>query len=123
VLRANVIDRLYDQHTGYWHADLQGLDALSQADRGALLVDYLDVSERALLGAVDEMVAAGRYELAANALEWTRARLGASGGRARAEQHVFSKLMEKYQSFDPFKFIVFSSRQARAAEALYAAER
>lgn len=123
VLRANVIDRLYDQHTGYWHADLQGLDALSQADRGALLVDYLGVSEGTLLGAVDEMVAAGRYELAANALEWTRARLGASVARARAEQLVFSKLMEKYQAFDPFKFIVFSSRQARAAEVLYAAER
>ena len=69
------------------------------------------------------MFAAGRYELAASALEWTRARLGPSVARAGAEQLVFSKLMEKYQAFDPFKFIVYSSRQARASRALYATER
>lgn len=123
VLRANVIDRLYDQHTGYWHADLQGLDALGQADRGALLVEYLGVSESALLAAVERMVADGRHELAASALESTRSLSAVSAARARAEQLVFAKLMEKYQAYDPFKFIVYSSRHARASTALYAAER
>jgi hypothetical protein len=46
LLREHVIDRLFAQNTGYWQADLQGVDHLGRADRAELLVDYLDLSER-----------------------------------------------------------------------------
>jgi hypothetical protein len=53
ILREHVIDRLYDQNVGYWQPDLQGLDHLSSSDRVELLVDYLGVSEKQLVGTVE----------------------------------------------------------------------
>ena len=110
VMRENVINRLYDQKVGYWQPDLQGLDALSRADRGALLVDYLGVSERQLGRAVERMLADGRYELAASTLDWTRSRFPESTPLRESERLAYLKLMEKYQEFNPFKFIIYSGK-------------
>ncbi len=63
------IHRIYDWHVGYWQADLQGADYVSRADRGALLVDYLGVSESHMLRAAKRMIADGDYELAVEALD------------------------------------------------------
>ena len=117
VLRENVINRIYDQHIGYWQPDLEGADYLSDADRGALLVDYLGVSEGRLADAVRRMLADGNYELAAKALGWTRHRFSASRSLSELEQQVYFKLAEKYQSFSPFKFIVYTERMSTAAPA------
>jgi glyoxylase-like metal-dependent hydrolase (beta-lactamase superfamily II) len=110
LLRENVINRIYDQNVGYWQPDLQGVDYLSRADRGSLLVDYLGVSERQLAAATERMVTDGRYELAASALDSARARFPRSERLAGLERLVYLKLMEKYQEFNPFKFIVYSGR-------------
>ncbi|HEY1883240.1 MAG TPA: MBL fold metallo-hydrolase [Candidatus Cybelea sp.] len=108
-MREHVIDRLFHQNTGYWQANLDGLDHLSDADRGDLLVDYLDLSEKRLLGAIERMAADGRYELAAALLRWSIARLERSDALARARRSVYLKLMEKYQNTDPFKYILYSA--------------
>ena len=110
VMRENVINRIYDQNVGYWQADLQGVDHLSRADRGSLLVDYLGVSERQLASAAERMIADGKYELAASALDWTRGRFPESGPLNRAERLSYLKLMEKYQEFNPFKFIIYAGK-------------
>ena len=55
VLRENVINRLFDQNSGYWQNGLQGLDALGDADRGEMLVDYLGASESQLASAIERM--------------------------------------------------------------------
>jgi len=110
VLRENVINRLYDQNVGYWQPDLQGMDSLGRDDRASLLVDYLGVSEGQLAKAVARMVADGRYELAASVLDWTRGRFPASEALADAERLAYSKLAEKYQEFNPFKFIIYSAK-------------
>src|SRR4030095_1339924 len=70
VLRENVINRLFDQHVGYWQPDLEGVDYLCGAERAAMLVDYLGVSEGQLAKAVERMIADGRHELAAGTLRW-----------------------------------------------------
>lgn len=57
VMRENVINRLYDQNVGYWQPDLQGVDYLSLADKGSILVDYLSVSESQLVEATQRMIA------------------------------------------------------------------
>jgi len=110
VMRENVINRIYDQNVGYWQADLQGVDHLSRADRGSLLIDYLDVSERQLAGAAQRMIADGRFELAASALDWTRDRFPQSEPLRAAERLSYLKLMEKYQEFNPFKFIIYAGK-------------
>jgi glyoxylase-like metal-dependent hydrolase (beta-lactamase superfamily II) len=110
VLRENVINRLYDQNVGYWQPDLQGMDYLGSGDRGSMLVDYLGVSEGQLARAVERMIADGRPELAANTLEWAKRRFPRSGPLGEAERLAYLKLMEKYQEFNPFKFIIYSGK-------------
>jgi glyoxylase-like metal-dependent hydrolase (beta-lactamase superfamily II) len=110
LMREHVINRLYDQRVGYWQPDLQGVDYLSHADRGSLLIDYLGVSERQLLKATERMIADGKYELAATVFDWTQGRFAGSPSLAAVERLTYLKLMEKYQEFDPFKFILYSGR-------------
>jgi alkyl sulfatase BDS1-like metallo-beta-lactamase superfamily hydrolase len=110
ILREHVIDRLYDQNVGYWHADLYGLDHLGTADRAELLVDYVGISDRQTAKAVERMVADGKYELAASLLEATGDRFTGSKSIARAKKLVYLKLMEKNQNTDPFKFIIYSGK-------------
>ncbi len=110
ILREHVIDRLYHQNVGYWQADLEGLDHLGDSDRAELLVDYLGLSEKQLVRAVEKMTADGKYELAASLLKSSSARFGHTESIAKAERLVYLKLMEKYQNTDPFKYILYSAK-------------
>ncbi|WP_124541868.1 MBL fold metallo-hydrolase [Piscinibacter terrae] len=110
VLRENTINRLFQQHSGYWQNGLQGLDMLSDAEHGAALIDYLGLSESQVLAAVDQMLADGRHELAASTLRALQARLPASERSGASRRLVYLKLMEKVQEFDPFKFILYADQ-------------
>jgi glyoxylase-like metal-dependent hydrolase (beta-lactamase superfamily II) len=110
ILRDHVIDRLFRQNVGYWQADLEGLDHLGDSDYGELLGNYLGLSEKQIVTAVDQIAAEGKYELAASLLRWSTARFGRTDSIARAEQLVYEKLMEKYQNRDPFKYILYSAK-------------
>jgi glyoxylase-like metal-dependent hydrolase (beta-lactamase superfamily II) len=110
ILREHVIDRLYDQAFGYWQPDLQGLDHLTRADHAQLLVDYLGVSERQLVRAVERLIADGKYELAASLLESSGNKFANSASVSEARRNVYLKLMEKHQNTDPFKFIIYSAK-------------
>jgi hypothetical protein len=109
-MREHVIDRLYDQNVGYWQADLQGLEHLTSADRAALLIDYLGITEGQLVKTVERLATDGKYELAASLLESSGKRFQGSSSVANARRLVYLKLMEKHQNTDPFKFIIYSSR-------------
>ncbi len=110
VMREHVIDRLYDQNVGYWQPDLQGLEHLTRRDHAELLVDYLGLSERQEVRTVEQLVADGKYELAADLLESTGDRFEGSSSVANAKRLVYLKLMEKHQNTDPFKFIIYSGK-------------
>ena len=107
-MREHMINRLFDQHSGYWHNGLEGLDSLSDTDRGAALVDYLGVSESQLASAAERMVSDGRHELAAQVLRWGQPRFPNSTRLAGVRRVVYLKLMEKVQQVDPFKFILYA---------------
>jgi glyoxylase-like metal-dependent hydrolase (beta-lactamase superfamily II) len=110
LMRENMINRLFDQHSGYWQNGLQGLDVLTDADHGAALVDYLGVSESQVAAAVERMVADGKHELAAQTLRWAQTRLPHSERLNALQRLAYLKLMEKYQEFDPFKVIVYAGQ-------------
>jgi glyoxylase-like metal-dependent hydrolase (beta-lactamase superfamily II) len=110
VMRENVINRIYDQNVGYWQPDLQGVDYLSPADRGSILIDYFGISERQLVKAIERMIADGSFELAATTLEWTKGRFAGSKSLDEVRRLTYLKLMEKYQEFNPFKFIIYSGQ-------------
>jgi glyoxylase-like metal-dependent hydrolase (beta-lactamase superfamily II) len=78
LMRENVINRLYDQHTGYWQPDLQGVDYLGRTDLAEALVDYLGVSERQVVRAARRLIADGKHEMAARLVEIARDRLPAA---------------------------------------------
>jgi glyoxylase-like metal-dependent hydrolase (beta-lactamase superfamily II) len=118
ILREHVIDRLFRQNVGYWEADLEGLDHLGSSDYGELLVNYLGRSENQLVNAVYEIVADGKYELAASLLEWSTARFGHTESITKAEHLVYEKLMEKYQNTDPFKYILYSAKIGEETQAM-----
>jgi glyoxylase-like metal-dependent hydrolase (beta-lactamase superfamily II) len=122
ILREHAIDRLYHQNVGYWQADLQGLDHLGDSDRAELLVDYLGLSEKQLVRAVEKMAADGKYELAASLLESASARFGRTDSIAKAERLIYLKLMEKYQNTDPFKYILYSARIGEQTPAMAASK-
>jgi glyoxylase-like metal-dependent hydrolase (beta-lactamase superfamily II) len=110
VMRENVINRIFHQTVGYWQPDLQGMDALGRDDRGSMLVDYLGVTESRMSQGVERMIADGKYELAVSALDWARGRYPDSARLKSMERLAYLKLMEKYQEFNPFKFIVYSGK-------------
>jgi glyoxylase-like metal-dependent hydrolase (beta-lactamase superfamily II) len=110
VMRENLINRVFDQHSGYWQNGLKGLDALSDADHGAALVDYLRLDDAQIAAGAQRMVADGRHELAAVTLRSALARSPASPTLRAAYRAATHKLMEQVQEFNPFKFIVYGQQ-------------
>jgi alkyl sulfatase BDS1-like metallo-beta-lactamase superfamily hydrolase len=110
LLREHVIDRLYDQNVGYWQANLKGISHLGRAEHAEALVDYLGVSEKQLVKALQRMVNDGKYELAASLLESSGGRFAHSESVRKTERLIYLKLMEQYQNHDPFKFLLYSAR-------------
>ena len=108
VIRENMINRLFQQNSGYWQNGLRGLDMLTDADHGAALVDYFGISDSQLAAAAERMMKDGRHELAANYLRWARTKLPDSPRLNESRRLAYLKLMEKYQEFNPFKLIVYA---------------
>jgi glyoxylase-like metal-dependent hydrolase (beta-lactamase superfamily II) len=110
ILREHVIDRLYDQHVGYWEANLQGLAHPTRTDRAELLVDYLGVSEAQIVKAAYRLATDGKYAMAAELIETAEPKFPESEALKRAKRFAYLKLMEKNQNTDPFKFIIYSTK-------------
>jgi len=110
LMREHVIDRLYHQNKGYWDANLQGVNHISQVEYGELLFDYLELSDQQLMKTLKRLVNDGRYELAAMLIDAAKSRVKLNESLAETERLVYLKLMEKYQIIDPFKFILYSGR-------------
>lgn len=107
VIRENMINRLFQQSSGYWQNGLHGLDALTDADHGAALADYLDLSDTQLAAATERMIRDGRHELAERYIRWGHARFPDSPRLNASRRLTYLKLMDKYQEFNPFKLIVY----------------
>jgi alkyl sulfatase BDS1-like metallo-beta-lactamase superfamily hydrolase len=110
VIRENLINRVFDQSSGYWQNGLQGLDVLADADHGAALIDYLGLGESQIVAASEKMMADGRHELAAQTLRWALARQPSSESLRAQYRLANLKLMEKYQEYNPFKFILYGGQ-------------
>lgn len=107
-MRENVINRIYDQNIGYWQSDLQGMDHLSQEEFGLLLTHYLERSEQQLVSATEHMLESGDHALAASTTRWALTQYPSSAKLKELKTIAFLKHKEKYQEFNPFKFIIYS---------------
>ena len=61
-----------------------------------------------LASAAERMVADGKHELAAAVLRWAQPRFASSARLEAVCKLAYLRLMEKYQEFNPFKFILYS---------------
>jgi glyoxylase-like metal-dependent hydrolase (beta-lactamase superfamily II) len=120
LIRENMINRIVEQQAGYWRNGMEGMDALTDADYGAALVDYLGADESHVAAAVERMIADGHHELAATTLRWARTRFPASERLAALRRTAYLKLMEKYQEFNPFKYIVYGAQIGQETPAMTA---
>jgi hypothetical protein len=75
-----------------------------------MLVDYLGVSQSQVAKALQRLVADGKYELAASLLESCNGRFANSESVSKAGRLIYLKLMEQYQNYDPFKFLLYSAK-------------
>jgi glyoxylase-like metal-dependent hydrolase (beta-lactamase superfamily II) len=118
LMRENLIDRLYAQRSGYWGNGLDGLDALSDQQLGAVFHHYLGLSDRQMADAVERMLNEGELDLAARIVTQSIAQYPDSAALMNAKQRIFSRLRQKYQEFDPFRFIIYSEAMNLPVSAL-----
>ena len=113
VLRENFINRLYDQNVGYWHPDTTGMDSLSPAELGSVLTDYLELSDAEIETLIQTMIERGDLELAARTVTAAIAQNPENKDLTDVKVRAYSKLIEKYQLINPFKYIIYSDRIGR----------
>lgn len=122
LMRENLIDRRFAQAQGYWRDGIEGMDHLSDKDFGAAFKDYLGLSDTQLADAVGRMVDSGDAELASRVVMQALAAYPDSARLAAVKQRVFSSLRQKYQAYDPFRFIVYSELMGAPVPAVQGAD-
>jgi glyoxylase-like metal-dependent hydrolase (beta-lactamase superfamily II) len=108
VMRSNFISRVYQQSTGYWKPDGEGLEVLAPAEWAAAL-DLLGG------GRPDAFARAGRVLIErgddALALKLTQLALLRHPGDdelAQVRRRALENLRARHQALNPFKFIIYS---------------
>jgi glyoxylase-like metal-dependent hydrolase (beta-lactamase superfamily II) len=107
VTREHLIQRLYQQHSGYWQPDASGLEPVSAAERAAALDLLADGKPERFADAARVLLA---QRDAALALEIASAGLTRHPQRtdlAQLRQQALYRLMERHQLQDPFRFLIY----------------
>jgi glyoxylase-like metal-dependent hydrolase (beta-lactamase superfamily II) len=120
LMRENLIDRLYAQYTGYWGSGLQGMDSLSDDQLGVALRRYLNLSDRQVADAIRHMLEQGDLDLATRYATQAASQYPDSAAVAEVHRAVLSQQRQKYQEFDPFRFIVYSEAMRSPVPAIHA---
>jgi hypothetical protein len=103
-----MIDRIYQKYAGYWGPRLERVGHLSPRELGTVFKEYLKVSGDDIASAVVRMVERGDHELAGTVADWALSQYEGNRRLVEARRKAFRKLMEKWQSIDPFKFVMYS---------------
>lgn len=107
LMRENVVKRLYQQRTGYWQTDGEGIEVFSRAEQARALDLVAGGSAEALTRAVTTLAEHGDHALALRVCELALARHPEQPELLAARRRVLDALRLKNQ-FNPFKFIVYS---------------
>jgi glyoxylase-like metal-dependent hydrolase (beta-lactamase superfamily II) len=108
VVRDHFLQRLHDQHTGYWQNDGQGLEPVSPAQRAAALDLLAGGKPEPFAEAARALLAQRDHALA---LEIATAGLARHPGAAeltQLRQQALYRLMERHQLQDPFRFLIYA---------------
>lgn len=111
--RNNIISRMVDQMTGYWHEDKtklepQGFYSLTSVEYGRMLSLYLNLSEREISNGLQMMIKNGDLELALKLSIAALNRYPNSLDIKRQKEESADRLRSMSQFFDPMKFSVYT---------------
>ena len=107
LMRENLIKRLYQQRSGYWKADGEGLEVYSRAEQGAAFDLLAGGREDAFRRAAESLSARGDYGMALRIADLGLAAHPSSRELADEKRRALEGLQARYQ-FNPFKFIIYS---------------
>lgn len=107
LMRENLVKRVYQQRTGYWQADGEGIEVFSRAEQAAALDLVAGGSADALGRAVRTLVERGDHALGLRVADLGLARHSSHPELLAARQRALAGLRLKNQ-FNPFKFIIYS---------------
>lgn len=111
IMREHLIDRIYNQNTGYWHADLTDVNHISRRQKAETLLAYLRISPHQVQRALNQLVNDGKYEQAADLIDLVEDQKNSGKSSfTTIKKTIYLKLMQKYQDTDPFKFIIYASK-------------
>ena len=109
VTRDHFTERLYHQRTGYWQPDLQRLEPASAAEHAAALDLLAGGRDEQFAAAAATLIGQGDHGLALETIiQPGLLRHPASITLAGLRRTVLRRLMEQYQQFDPFKFLIYA---------------
>jgi glyoxylase-like metal-dependent hydrolase (beta-lactamase superfamily II) len=108
VTRDHFTERLYHQRTGYWQPDGRGLEPATAAEHAAALDLLAGGREEQFVAAAATLIGQGDYGLALEIIQPGLLRHPASITLAGLRRTVLHRLMEQYQQFDPFKFLIYA---------------
>ena len=109
VIRDHFTERLYHQHTGYWQPDGTGLEPATAAEHAAALDLLAGGSDEPFAAAAATLIGQGDHALALETIiRPGLLRHPASITLAGLRRTALHRLMEQYQQFDPFKFLIYA---------------
>ena len=108
VIRDHFTQRLYHQRTGYWQPDGNGLEPATAAEHAAALDLLAGGRDEQFAAAAATLIGQGDHALALQIIQPGLLRHPASTTLAGLRRTVLHRLMEQYQQFDPFKFLIYA---------------
>jgi glyoxylase-like metal-dependent hydrolase (beta-lactamase superfamily II) len=107
LMRDNLVKRLYQQRTGYWKADGEGMEVFTRGELGRALDIVAGGSEQRLVDAVRSLDDRGDLAMALHLADLALAAHPQSAPLTAERHRALDGLRRKYQ-FDPFKLIIYS---------------
>jgi alkyl sulfatase BDS1-like metallo-beta-lactamase superfamily hydrolase len=108
VIRDHFTERLYHQRTGYWQPDGTGLEPATAAEHAAALDLLAGGRDEQFAAAAATLLHQGDHALALEIIQQGLLRHPASTTLAALRRTALHRLMEAYQQFDPFKFLIYA---------------
>jgi len=107
-IRDHFVQRLHQQHSGYWQPDGQGLEPIDPADRAAALDLLADGRPEPFASAARTLLAQGDPALALEITGAGLVRHPDAPELAQLRQQALCRLMERHQLQDPFRFLIYA---------------
>jgi glyoxylase-like metal-dependent hydrolase (beta-lactamase superfamily II) len=108
VMRDNFIQRIVHQRTGYWKADGEGIEVLTPREWAGALNLLAGGEEAAFVRSTRTLLEQGDDVLALKLVELGLLEHPAGQALTALRRRALDQLRTRYQSLNPFKFIVYS---------------